>query len=84
MFRGIASSPTWARNLSPFNIYASFSRMLSKNVKIKICKTIILPLHLYGLKTWSLTLREEHRLRVFQKRVLKEIFKPQRDEVTEG
>jgi sorting nexin-29 len=60
------------------------SRMLCKNVKIKIHKTIILPVVLYGCETWSLTLREEHRLRVFENRVLRRIFGPKRDEVTEG
>jgi hypothetical protein len=45
-------------------------------------KTIILPVVLYGCKTWSLTLREEHRLRVFENRVLSRIFGPKRDEVT--
>jgi hypothetical protein len=42
------------------------SRLLSKNLKIRICKTIIFPVVLYGCETWSLTLREEHRLRVFE------------------
>jgi hypothetical protein len=46
------------------------SRLLSKNIKIRIHKTIILPVVLYGCETWSLTLREEHRLRVFENRVL--------------
>ena len=55
--------------------------MLSKNFKIKICRTIILPVVLYGCETWSLTLREERRLRVFENRVLR-IFGPKRDEVT--
>jgi hypothetical protein len=50
------------------------SRLLSKNVKIRINKTIILPVVLYGCGTWSLTLREEHRLRVFQNMVLRRIF----------
>jgi hypothetical protein len=45
-------------------------------------KTIILPLVSYGYETWSLTLREEHRLRVFENRVLRRIFGPKRDEVT--
>jgi hypothetical protein len=58
------------------------SRQLSKNLKIRIYKTIILPVVLYGCKTWSLTLREEHRLRVFENRVLRRIFGPKRDEVT--
>jgi hypothetical protein len=53
-----------------------------KNLKIRIYKTIILPVVLYGCETWSLTLREEHRLRVFENRVLRRIFGPKRDEVT--
>jgi hypothetical protein len=44
-------------------------------------KTIILPVVTYGCETWSLTLREEHRLRVFENRVLRRIFGPKRDEV---
>jgi hypothetical protein len=59
------------------------SRLLSRNVKVKIYKTIILPVVLYGCETWSLTLREEYRLRVFENRVLRIIFGPKRDEVTE-
>jgi hypothetical protein len=47
---------------------------LSKNVKITIYKTIILPVVLYGYGTWSLTLKEEHRLRVFENRVLRGIY----------
>jgi hypothetical protein len=58
------------------------SRLLSKNLKIRIYKTILLPVVLYGCETWSLTLREEHRLRVFENRVLRRIFGPKRDEVT--
>jgi hypothetical protein len=54
------------------------SRILPRNVKVKIYKTIILPVVLYGRETWSLTLREEHRLRVFEKRVLRRIFGPKR------
>jgi hypothetical protein len=57
-------------------------RWLSKNLKIRICKTIILPVVLYGCETWSLTLREEHGLKVFEKRVLRRMFAPKRDEVT--
>jgi hypothetical protein len=53
-----------------------------KNVKIKIYRTIILPVVLYGCESWSLTLREESRLRVFENRVLRRIFGPKRDEVT--
>jgi hypothetical protein len=56
------------------------SRLLSRNVKVKIYKTIILPVILYGCETWSLTLREEHRLRVFENRVLRRIFGSKRDE----
>jgi hypothetical protein len=56
--------------------------LLSKNLKIRIYKTIILPMVLYGCETWSLTLRGENRLRVFENRVLRKIFGPKRDEVT--
>jgi hypothetical protein len=56
--------------------------LLLNNLKIRIYKTIILPVVLYGCETWSLTLREEHRLGVFEKRVLRKIFGPKRDEVT--
>jgi hypothetical protein len=58
------------------------SSLLSKNVKTKIYRTIILPVVLYGCETWSFTLREECRLRVFENRVLRRIFGPKRDEVT--
>ena len=56
------------------------SRLLSKNLNIKIYKTAILPVVLYGCETWSLTLREEKRLRVFENRILRRIFRPKRDE----
>jgi len=58
------------------------SSLLSKNIKIKIKITIILPVVLYGCGTWSLTLREEHRLRVFENRVLRRIFGPKMNGVT--
>jgi hypothetical protein len=58
------------------------SSVLSKNIKIKIYGTIILPLVLYGCETWSRTLREECGLRVFENGVLRRIFGPKRDEVT--
>ena len=54
--------------------------ILSKNLKIKICKTIILPVVLYGCEAWSLTLREGCRLRVFENSILRRIFGPKRDE----
>jgi hypothetical protein len=57
------------------------SRLLSKNVKIRMYRTIILPVVLYGCETWSLTLREEHSLRVFENRVLRGTFGLKRDEV---
>jgi hypothetical protein len=56
--------------------------LLSKNIKIKIYRTVMLPVVLYGCETWSLTLKEEHRLRVFESRVLRGIFGPKRDGVT--
>jgi hypothetical protein len=55
-----------------------------KNVKVGIYKTIILPVVLYGCETWSLTVREEHKLRVFESRVLRRIFGPTRDGVPGG
>jgi len=57
------------------------SSFLTKNLKVKIYRTIILPAVLYGFETWALTLREEHRLRVFENKVLKRISGPNRDEV---
>ena len=54
----------------------------ASNLKIKIYRTIILPVVLYGCETWSLTSREERRLRVFENRVLRRILGPRRDEVT--
>jgi hypothetical protein len=56
------------------------SRLISKNLKIKIYQIVILPVVLYGCETWSLTLREEHRLRIFENRVLRRIFGPEREE----
>ena len=56
------------------------SRLLSKNLKIKIYKTIMLPVVLYGCETWSLTLRGESRLRVFENRILRRIFEPKKCE----
>jgi hypothetical protein len=56
------------------------SSLLSKNIKIKIYRTVILPVVLYGCETWSRTVREERRLRAFEIRVLGEILSPKRDE----
>jgi hypothetical protein len=58
------------------------SRLRSRNVKVKIYKTIIVPVVWYGCETWSLTLREEHRLRAFENKVIRKISGPNRDEVT--
>jgi hypothetical protein len=58
------------------------SRLLSRNVRVKIYKTVILPVLLYGCETWCLILREEHRLRVFENRFLRRISGPKRDEDT--
>jgi len=58
------------------------SSLLSKKLKIKIYRTIILPVVLYECETWSLTLREERRLSVFENKVLRGVFGPKRDEVT--
>jgi hypothetical protein len=56
----------------------------SKDIKVRIQKTIILPVVLYGCETWSLSLREEQRLRVTENRLLRRIFGPMRDEVRGG
>jgi hypothetical protein len=57
------------------------SKSLSENIKIKIYRTIILPVILYGCETWLLTLKEGCRLRVFENRVLRKIFGPKRDDI---
>ena len=59
-----------------------FSRLLSKNLKIKLYRIIILLVVLYRCESWSLTLREEKKLRVFENMVLRRLFGPRRDEVT--
>jgi hypothetical protein len=58
-----------------------YSSWLSKNVKLEIYITKIIPVVLYGCETWSLTLREEHRLKMFDNSVLRRIFGSKRDEV---
>jgi hypothetical protein len=59
------------------------SRLLSRNVKVKIYKTIILPVVLHGCETWSLTVKDEHRLRVFENRIARRVFAPKRVEIEE-
>ena len=61
--------------------YLLSSSLLSNKLKIIIYRTIILPVVLYGCEIWSLTLREERRLRVFENRVLRRVFGPKRDEI---
>jgi hypothetical protein len=58
------------------------SSLISKHIEIKVYRTTILPVVLYGSETWALTLREEYRLRLFENRVLRRIFDPKRFEVT--
>ena len=58
------------------------SRLLSKKLTVKTYKTIILPVVLYGCETWSVTLTEEHRLRVFENKALRKIFGAKKDEIT--
>ena len=58
------------------------SRLLSNKLKIKTYKTIILLVVLYGCETWSLSLREEHMLRMFENKVVRKIFGTKRDEIT--
>ena len=62
------------------NLFFQFD--IQKNIKIKLYRTIILPVVLYGCETWSLTLMEERRLRVFEIKVLRRIFGPGTNEVT--
>jgi len=75
--RSLRSGNAWYHSVQ--NILSL--RLLSKNLKIKIYRTIILPVVLYGCETWSLTLREERKLRVFENLVLRRILGPRRDEV---
>jgi hypothetical protein len=78
--RRLNSSKTCYRSVQNL----SSSRLLSRNLKMIIYETTILPVVLYGCETWSLTLRGEHILRVFENRVLRKIFGPKRDEVVGG
>jgi hypothetical protein len=68
--------------LLPFGSESFVFQLLSRNVKVKIYKTIIVSVVLYGCEIWSLTLREENRLRVFEDRILRRIFGQKRNEVT--
>jgi len=68
--------------LLSFGAESLSSSLLSKHLKNKIYRSIILPVVLYGCEPWSLTFREKHRLRVFENRVLRRIFGPKRDEIT--
>jgi hypothetical protein len=63
-----------------YSVQNLFSRLISKNLKIKIYGTVILPVVLYGCETWSLTLREEHRLKVCENTMLRRIFGRKREE----
>ena len=65
--------------LSGWNLW--YYSLLSKNIKTEIYRTIILPVVLYICENWSLTLREEHRPKVLEIRVLRKILEPKRDEV---
>jgi hypothetical protein len=67
---------------SSFGIEILPCNLLPKNINIKTYRTLILPVLLYGCKTWSLTLREERRLRVYENKVLTKVFEPKRDKVT--
>jgi hypothetical protein len=68
--------------LLPFGPEPSVFSIAVEKLKVRIYEAIILPVVLYGCETWSLALREEHRLKVFENRVLRKIFGPKRDEVT--
>jgi hypothetical protein len=81
MHERIKSRLNWG-NACYHSVQSFLSCLLSRNLKVKIYKTIILPVVLYGCETWSLTLREQHRPSVFENRVLRRISEPNRDEVT--
>jgi hypothetical protein len=70
--------------LSVQNLWSSHLLQKKKTVKIRIYKTIILPVVLHGCETWSLILRNKYRLRIFENRVVRRIFGPRRDEVSGG
>ena len=78
-------SPVWLNpsiNIAYRSISSHICRLLSKNMKIKIYRIVILPVVLYGCETWSLIFSEERRLRVYENRVLRIIFGPKREGVT--
>jgi len=79
----MAAGSTWfsISNLRICYILCVFQFAI-KNLKIKIYKTINLPVVLHGCETWSLTLGEKRRLRVFENKMLRRVFGPKRDEVT--
>jgi hypothetical protein len=76
----------WLFAMQLFLLHASIlpSSLLSKSAQISIYKNIILPVALCGFENWSLTLKEEHRLKLFGNRALKRIFGPKRGEVIGG
>jgi hypothetical protein len=83
--QGLISSRVEARKLKSANTVSPLSScLLSKNTKFKANEPVILPVVLCGCETWSLTLREEHRLRLFEKSLLRWIFRPKRKEGTGG
>ena len=84
MFKGLIWNTSGLIQLNCYNSLQNIlsPSLLSKNIKIRIHRTLILPVGLYGCETWSLTLREERRLRVFEKMMLRGIFGPKRDELT--
>ena len=69
-------------NVCCYSVQSLSSSLLSKNLKIKIYITIILLVVLYGCETWSLTLRKERRLRVFEDTSLRRVFGPKIDDIT--
>ncbi|KAJ4427627.1 hypothetical protein ANN_25275 [Periplaneta americana] len=69
-------------NACYYSVESSYHPVCCQNLKVRIYKTVILPVVLYGCETWTLILREEHRLKVFENKVLRKIFGAKRDEVT--
>jgi hypothetical protein len=81
---GKVVSPTHRPLFRKEYILVLSSRLLSKNVKVRIYKTIVLPVVLHGCETWSLTVREEYKLRALENRMLRRIFGLKRNGVTGG
>ncbi|KAJ4427027.1 hypothetical protein ANN_26826 [Periplaneta americana] len=78
---GVPAQPQWRHQPGQVTL-CSRRCLLSKNLKVRMYKTVLLPAVLHGCETWTLALREEQKLRAFENKVLRKIFGAKRDEVT--